>query len=265
VSVNPLLNSALWLTDFIFASIPRKTPSQDAFSKCKIVSHRGEHDNVSVRENTIEAFRIASDAGAWGLETDIRWTKDLVPMVAHDRDTARVFGKNIMIADIGFSELREELPSIPTLKEFVDEFGGRNHLMIEIKEEIFPDLEAQKQTLKNILNNLVPGTDFHLLALDVALFERFSIVPNSACLPVAQFNFKELSQIALSENYAGISGHFLVLNDRMRKQHEVKGQLYGVGFPASRNVFYRELNRGVEYVFTNDAVKLLKMIERNRN
>ncbi|MDJ0613650.1 MAG: glycerophosphodiester phosphodiesterase family protein [Rhizobiaceae bacterium] len=263
MSTNPLLQTALWVTDFVFASIPRKTPSIEAFANCKIVSHRGEHDNRSVFENTMPAFRTARDAGAWGLETDIRWTKDLVPMIAHDHDTNRVFGKNLTIAEVSFDELRGALPEIPTLQEFVDEFGGTCHLMIEIKDEEFPDLAKQKAILSAVLSELKPKQDYHLLALDPALFETFDIVPKPTFLPVATFNYKRLSEIALAQGYAGVSGHFLVLSDAIKLRHEDMGQFVGTGFPASQNAFYRELNRGVEYVFTNDALKLLRIIEQN--
>ncbi len=261
MSTNPLLNSALWLTDQVFALIPRRTPTHEAFVKCKIISHRGEHDNHTVFENTMEAFRLASDAGAWGLEMDVRWTRDLVPMVAHDRDTKRVFGVDITIADITFAELRDAVPAVPTLEEFVAEFGGKIHLMIELKEEEFPELEQQKTILKEMLQALKPGEDFHLLALDPELFNAFDIVPSVACLPVATFNFKQLSEAALENKYAGISGHFLVLGNAMKQRHEAAGQLFGTGFPSSKNALYRELNRGVEYVFTNDAVKLLALVD----
>lgn len=259
MSTSPILTLALWVVDQAYAIWPQRTPSKEAFSSCKIVSHRGEHDNSSVFENTMKAFRLAADAGAWGLETDIRWTKDLIPMVAHDPDTKRVFGKNITIADVSYTELRKAVPDIPTLQEFVSEFGKTMHLMIEIKDETFPDIEKQREILQDILSGLKPSDDFHLLALDPALFDQFPIVPTSACLPVALLNFRELSEIALEKQYAGISGHFLVLNDTLKALHEAKGQLFGTGFPASKNAFYRELNRGVEYVFTNDAVKLAKL------
>lgn len=264
MTTNPVLSFALWVTDLIFATIPRKTPSAEAFSNCKIISHRGEHDNQTILENTMEAFQTASVAGAWGLEMDIRWTKDLVPVVAHDADTLRVFGKNLKIADTIFSELRGCLPEIPTLEEFVKTFGGKNHLMIEMKDEVFPDLDQQKSILIDILGALVPQQDYHLLALDTDLFEKFDIVPNAACLPVATLNYKALSAVALEKGYAGLSGHFLVLSNAMKRKHENVGQLFGTGFPTSKNCLFRELNRGVEYIFTNDAVELLSLIDAQR-
>lgn len=261
MSANPVLHTALWLTDCIYAAIPRGVPSKDALERCKIISHRGEHDNVTVLENTMAAFEIAHNAGAWGLETDIRWTRDLVPMVAHDVDASRVFGKDILLTDIMFNDLRRAIPDMPTLEEFVSGFGGKSHMMIEIKDEVFPDLEKQKSILADILSDLAPCADYHLLALDPVLFDTFNIVEKNAFLPVATLNYKTLSNLAIAEGYAGISGHFLVLSDEMKHMHSKAGQMFGTGFPTSKNALYRELNRGVEHVFTNDAVKLLRVIE----
>ena len=34
------------------------------------------------------------------------------------------------------------------------------------------------------------------------------------------------------------------------------GQKIGVGYPKSKNNLFREINRGVEWIFCNDAVRL---------
>ena len=61
--------------DLWFRWIPRMRPSRAALEACKIVSHRGEHDNRRVFENTLAAFDAAAAAGCWGLEFDVRWTR----------------------------------------------------------------------------------------------------------------------------------------------------------------------------------------------
>jgi glycerophosphoryl diester phosphodiesterase len=261
VTVNPVLQFALDAVDAWAAVVPRRKPPVAALKACKIISHRGEHDNKQVMENTIEAFRIARDAGAWGIETDIRWTRDLVAMVHHDPDTSRVFGKPLTISETDFETLREQVPQVPTLEELVAEFGGTVHLMIEIKAETFPRLEEQKAVLGKILERLNPTEDYHFLALDPALFDAFDIKPSRACLPVGLTNIKDLSKVALERGYAGITGHFLLITEKMQKEHRLAGQKIGPGFPASRNALYREVNRGADWIFTNEAVKLLDIID----
>ncbi len=251
---------AIGIVDAVMAVIPRKKPTRAALKQCKIVSHRGEHHERSVFENTLRAFQIAHDAGVWGIEADIRWTADLVPVIIHDPDAGRVFGKQIRIADIDFDSLRHAVPEIPSLAELVGQFGGKTHLMLELKREGFPDIERQRQILDHHLSALKPEQDYHLLALEPDLFEMFDIRPRQCCLPVAEADFRAMSDRALSSGYGGLTGHYAVLTEDIRRKHERAGQKIGTGFIRSRNCLYRELNRGVEWIFSNDAARLQRAI-----
>ena len=48
-----------------------------------ILAHRGYH--AAVAENTFEAFEAAIMAGVNGIETDVRLSRDGVPVLVHDR------------------------------------------------------------------------------------------------------------------------------------------------------------------------------------
>jgi len=65
-----------------------------------------------------------------------------------------------------------------------------------------------------------------------------------------------LSDLALRENYAGICGQYLLLYKKLVQKHREVEQKIGTGFVRSRHCFYRELKRGVSWVFTDHAVKL---------
>ena len=98
--------AALWLTDRMFALLPRPMPSTAALQSCRLISHRGEHDNRGpVKENTLAAFRRACDAGVWGLETDIRWSRDLVPLVVADDWVERLHGKWFRLPEGSFDAI----------------------------------------------------------------------------------------------------------------------------------------------------------------
>jgi len=254
-----LQKAAMALTDRYMQMLTRKTPDRSALENCKIVSHRGEHDNVDVFENTLPAFDIARKNGVWGIECDIRWTADLVPVICHDPDGARVFGNKLCIADLGFDELRERLPLIPSLEEVLAAYGGHMHLMLELKDEPVRCKDHQKQELRRLLDTLEPGRDFHILALDVDLFDLTDFLPESACLPVAELNVRKMSGICVQRGYGGMTGHYLLLNKRLQLRHESVGQPIGTGFVASKHCLFRELNRGVEWIFSNDAVKLQRI------
>ncbi|TCD16415.1 glycerophosphodiester phosphodiesterase [Oricola cellulosilytica] len=260
-----LSNTAQAAADLVMAAVPRRKPCNAAMEQCKIVSHRGQHDkNTTARENTLAAFEAARAGGVWGIETDIRWTADLVPVLIHDPDTARVFGPKVTAADVTFAELRAAVPDVPSLAELVTRFGGNTHLMLELKAEIFPEIESQKRILREHLAGLEPGRDYHILALDPGLFETLGIEPRSCCLSVALENMAEIHRRTLGTPYGGITGHYLLLNGAIRRAHEAEGRRVGTGFVASRNCLCREINREVEWIFSNDAVAMQKIVDELR-
>ncbi len=244
--------------DHLFAIVPQTRPSQRQLNVCKIISHRGEH-NTQIKENTCDAFDRILAEGIWGLECDIRWTRDLVPMIHHDVSTDRVFGQPIVIQDTSFEELRTRIPEIPTLEELIQRYGKKLHLMIEVKTEIYPEPDQQKQILRNLLQNLSAGDDYHFISLNPDMFSYVDFVPKSAMLPVSEINFSSLSEITLNRNLGGLTGHFVLLHRRLQQRHEAAGQKIGVGFPTSKNALFSVLKRDIEWVFTNDALKLKKI------
>jgi len=244
------------LADGYFASIPRKRPGLEALKNCRIVSHRGEHDNKTVFENTLPAFDAILNHAIWGIEFDIRWTRDLQPVVIHDADCNRVFGSPLIIAEHTLAQIQTEIPEIPSLKQVIHKYGRKLHLMVELKQENFADIEKQTETLKKLFTGLTPSQDYHLLALETSLFDKFNFVPNSAMLPVSEFNLKTMSRQARENNYAGVCGQYLLISRRHIRNHVREQQKIGTGFTRSRFCFYRELNRNVEWIFTNHAIKL---------
>jgi len=236
--------------------LPRRRPSRQALRQCRLVSHRGEHDNRNVRENTLAAFRAVASAGIWGIEFDIRWTQDHQPVVIHDAGTARVFGTDVAVAEVSLSELRGLIPEIPTLEEVVDEFGGRLHMMIELKRDRLGHGEARSARLAEILHGLGAVRDYHFLALEPELFEPASFAGAAACLLVAELRIESFSREVIAREYGGLCGQYLLLNRRLIDLHHARGQQLGTGFVSSRFVFYRELNRGVDWIFTDRALQL---------
>jgi glycerophosphoryl diester phosphodiesterase len=207
-------------------------------------------------ENTLIAFDRVVDSGAWGIEFDIRWTSDLKPVVIHDADCQRVFGKSLVINRVTLDQLQTEVPEIPSLEQVIRRYAGKVHLMVELKEGGFSNHPSQRECLKNLFSTLIPAVDFHILALSQHIFELVDFLPDNALLPVAEFNISKFSARALQNNYAGISGQYLLVTNKMIQKHNQFNQKTGTGFVCSRYCFYRELNRGVEWIFTNHALRI---------
>jgi glycerophosphoryl diester phosphodiesterase len=138
----------------------------------------------------------------------------------------------------------------------VSEFGGNTHLMLELKAERYPNPAQQKHILAEHLSPLLPGRDYHFLALAPELFEQVDFVPRKYCFPVSELNAGRLSHTCIDLKFGGLTGHYLLLTNRLKQRHSLAGQRIGTGFISSKNCLFRELNRGIEWIFSNDAVKI---------
>lgn len=249
----------LQIVDHFYAKLPQPIPDKERLQDCKIISHRGEHDNETIFENTIAAFDRVMGAGSWGIEFDIRWTKDLHPVVFHDSCLQRVFQSDIKINKVTLAELKTHFKLIPSLAEVIQKYGKILHLMVEIKKEEYPDPVYQNKVLKDLFYGLSPQEDFHFLSFSPDMFNLIDFLSPSIFLPIARLNVKKISKLGLQKNYRGITGHYLFLTDTVLEKHCKRGQQVGTGFIRSKNCLFRELNRGVKWIFSNHAVELQKI------
>jgi len=102
------------------------TSKWEGLGRPLVFGHRGA--SARAKDNTLEAFAIARDEGADGIEFDVRLTKDQVLIVHHD-DRVRGFGP---FKRKRFSELRSALPHVPTLDEVLA-VSGDMYLNAELK------------------------------------------------------------------------------------------------------------------------------------
>ena len=110
--------------------------------------------------------------------------------------------------------------------------------------------------MKDLFSGLSPETDYHFASLTPRMFRYFDFLPASAYLPIAQLNTKECSELAVQKKYGGVMGQYFLLGTTLVKKHQALGQKIGTGFIGSKNCLFRELNRGVEWLFSNNAVEM---------
>lgn len=113
------------------------------------VGHRGSP--LFFPENTLASFRAALEAGAGGLELDVRLTQDGCPVVIHDPTVDRTTDGSGPVSGITLGEMRRLNARtrdgakgghpVPTLAEVLERFPEAT-VNIDIKEKARPGAEA---------------------------------------------------------------------------------------------------------------------------
>ncbi|VEG91553.1 glycerophosphodiester phosphodiesterase [Legionella spiritensis] len=242
----------------LFACLPRKRPTASLANQVKLIAHRGAHDKQRhVIENTRQAFEQALVLGCWGIEFDVHATGDDVLVVNHDPTLSRLWGHDMAIRDMTFAELRALVPDMPSLEEMVSLYGRKMHLFIELKAPF-----AHEKKLHDTLRSLTPCEDYHLLSLDAPLFAGLTLFPKRSLLLVPEHNnVSAFCRLAIQRQYGGVMGHFLLLTHKKIRWLREAGLKVGVGFVDSRYSLYREINRGVYWVFSNKSALVSRILK----
>ncbi|MDY0408375.1 glycerophosphodiester phosphodiesterase [Virgibacillus soli] len=91
----------------------------------KVFAHRGA--SFFAPENTMYAFKLAYDAGADGIETDVQLTKDHIPVLIHDERLNRTTDGKGYVKDYTMQELRK----LDAGSWFSDAFTGTSIISLE--------------------------------------------------------------------------------------------------------------------------------------
>jgi glycerophosphoryl diester phosphodiesterase len=248
------------ISNICFAIIPRKKPSslKSHIEAVKIIAHRGAHTTTpnKIIENTHAAFERALELGCWGIEFDVHATKDGIIVVNHDPTLDRLWNVKASISQLTFKELHHRAPLIPTLAEVVERYGKRLHLFVELK--VYIDENALLATLAP----LSPEVDYHLLSLDESIFSPLKQFAKTTMLLVpVHNNVTKFCNLSLEKKYGGILGHYLLLTKSKKQRLEAANQRIGVGIVDSKFCLYREIDRGHDWIFTNDVLKINQSLQ----
>lgn len=241
-----------------FRHAPRRLLTDSERRDCRIVAHRGRCDpDADVIDNTLEAFDRARELRLWGIELDIQWTRDDVPVVIHDSHTAHLPGQiGLEIGQTSFDELRRLCPVVPAFEEIVQRYGTDLHYMVDLKSETIS--AAGMKNLAACLSNIEPAKDYHLLSTDADALSQAAAFPKECRLLVATTDTKRKFRQALRLELGGLTGHYLLLNFRMRRELAARNLKWGTGFVSSGRLLAREARAGAEWIFSEAAAKLLQ-------
>jgi glycerophosphoryl diester phosphodiesterase len=146
-----------------------------------VVAHRGlttEH-----LENTLLALTSAFEHGADGVEFDVQLSRDLVPMVFHDRELERLTQKKANIDELDFEELRmleqrhEKYAAsypISTLEEVLNAMPAQKLINIELKETTIAQGNISIQKVLDIIKPFQNKLSIIISSFDPKILEAVS-------------------------------------------------------------------------------------------
>lgn len=227
----------------------------------RLIAHRGAHGNTPqgyITENTLAAFDLCLNNNVWGVELDIRLTRDGEAVVHHDSHCGRLFDRpDIIIEDTPFTDLRNAIPDIPLLSEIIQRYAGTLHLMIEIKQS-WREKTDLPYIVEQHLKALTPTEDYHLLSLVPDHLEGFTNLPASAFIDVAEFNTKDIIRQNRALKHGAIAGSFALISSGRITELGKEGVKVGTGMVENLAILNREAQRGVQWIFTNNVLQLVR-------
>lgn len=256
--------------------IYEKGEGRKLMNRTKIFAHRGASGYAP--ENTIEAFQLAIEQGADGIELDVQLTADGVPVVIHDEKIDRVTDGKGFVKDYTLKELRQytvyskkfevyKEARIPTLEEVLELIRPSNiQVNIELKTGIiwYPDIE--RKTVELVKKN---GMEDRII---YSSFNHYSVQRLREIVPDAETAYLYSDVILKIDEYAkktGVDGiHPAVYHVKMDNflEEYLNSKLKIRVWTVNRKKDMRDLMTvGIEAIITNypdKAVAIRAEIEK---
>ena len=247
-----------------------------------IIAHRGA--SAHAPENTLAAFQMAIDAGADGVEFDVRLSKDGVPVLVHDRNLKRLAGRSEPVGDLTAQELsRVDLGTqfnnshtkraraefndvgIPTLADALGLFATRGAVHIELKIDKKRELKPLVSAVCGVIHDSpalprIVVSSFRLSALAEAKHVLPSVRTSALFSPtIMQFIKRRRHMIALARAFGAneISPYSSLVTPKLAKIADDVGMPVNIWTCDNVKWVERANKLGVNAVMTNDPAKLL--------
>ena len=141
----------------IFLVKPAKKTA-DSFFETKLFAHRG-CSAEGAAENSLSAFKAAASLG-YGIELDVRLSKDGIPVVFHDRTLSRMCGdkrklSGLTATEISALKLSDSNDGIPLLREILATLPN-TPILCELKTDSLSDLSLCLPVAKLLENHSAP-------------------------------------------------------------------------------------------------------------
>ena len=210
------------------------------------VAHRG--DPYRARENTLASLRSALRLGADAVETDVRLTRDGVPVLLHDGTLKRLWGHDRPLSSLTWEEVRALTDGgVPTLSDALAATDG-GRMMIDLPGT--PDVRAVRRIVDVVRERDARDRVYYCAGAAAMLAVR-------AADPSAEI---ALTRTTVAPARAGLleairprwlNYRFGLVDRALADRVHGDGRLLSVWTPDTRRSMRRLLSLGVDSITTN--------------
>jgi glycerophosphoryl diester phosphodiesterase len=211
------------------------TPAEAATASFDVIGHRGAESTATVTENGRAAIKAAMQAGANGVEVDIRKTKDGQIVVMHDKTLNRTTGCSGEVEKMTYASVRAcKLNSgekVPNLYEVAWEFSKHDsksdRLWVHVK--LSPTSKMRKEIFKALDKYGLRAQTVILADEDDMLdaFAKWSKIERALIFNQADVNQGASESWGAGFDYA-VPYQVEVTKARVAEAHAAGSKVYGV-------------------------------------
>jgi glycerophosphoryl diester phosphodiesterase len=186
------------------------------FAKPLLLGHRGSPQQA--RENTLESFRQALEAGLDGLELDLQCTRDGVLAVHHDFEL-----EGHPISSLDWTSLQQQAPWMPRLEQVLELAEGfpQAWLNLELKSQPGPS-DGREALLVQALRAWPGRSRVWISSFDPLALIRLHRLEVGVPLALL-YSEGEMEELAPCLPLQGVHPHFALLSQSKVAQLKARG------------------------------------------
>ena len=232
----------------------------------KIIAHKGYHPG-DVPENSLQALQMAQELGVYGSEFDVWMTSDSKVVVYHDK-TLTVNGVSKKVYECTYAELKDAVEStgkpLATLEEFLEQ--GKKcpavKLICEIKYHDNGDKTvAAAEACHSIVSAAGMTSQMEYISVNAAALKRLAVLAPGVMLQDVNSDYPMDRASAVAAGIKGINYDFNKLTDTQIADAHEKGMVVGTWTVDKEEDMRTMINRGVDFITTNEPVLLQQVLE----
>jgi glycerophosphoryl diester phosphodiesterase len=217
-------------------------------------------------ENTLAGLAAALGFGADAIEVDVQASTDGVPVLMHDLTVDRTTNGSGAVAELSLEELRgldAGGEPVPTLREALDQAGGRALLVVEIKQ---PGIERQ---IAAVVRECGAENDVMIWSFFPQALESMRIAEPRlpAGLLVAAESlprWRELRELALRTGLQAVSVFFAGVEQRLADECQRSGLCLYAWTVDGEKEMSRLIVLGIDGICTNFPDRAIALLRNNR-